>query len=354
MTKPSGYSRVFFLVSFIFIVYLFIRILRPFFTPLIFAVILATLFFGWYERLSKRLRQRRALAAGLMCATITFLIIIPLVTILFVLAQQIVDAYQSVQADVQTGLEEFRSGRGPVSRLFEKVGAVFGVEGPEIGKNIGSIFQTIGAFLAGKSVALLQGLAGVLLNFFITIFTLFFLFRDGRALTEEIKACIPMAPEYKDRIIAKFSEVTHATFAGFYVTGSVQGILAMIIYWVLGVPHPVLWGTTTAIFTLVPLVGTAAVWVPVTVFLYLSGHAVKAGILLAGGILLISMADNVVRPLVIHGTSEGMHVLLIFFGVLGGISVFGFSGLVLGPVVVALMLTFLDFFKKEFRDELQL
>ncbi|MGI8784268.1 MAG: AI-2E family transporter [Acidobacteriota bacterium] len=354
MHPHSKLSTVFFVVCCLFILYLFARVLEPFFTPLVFAVILATLFFRTYEKLSKRMGRRPNAAAAVMCLGITLVIILPLVALLIIVSQQIVDTYQNLQGGMQGTLADFQAGRGTLGRAVESAERALHLDRAETREGIKSALQTAGAFMAAHSLGILGGLAGLIMDFFITIFTLFFLFRDGRTLRKELGECVPLAPEYKERILESFAEVIRATFISTYVTGLVQGVLAGLIYWILGVPHAVLWAATTAVFSLVPVIGTAAVWVPITLFLMLTGHVVKGLVLVAAGSLLIGMVDNVVRPLVIQGTSKGMHVLLIFFGVLGGLSVFGFSGLVLGPVVVGLLLVFMDIYKTEFKDDLKL
>ena len=184
------------------------------------------------------------------------------------------------------------------------------------------------------------------------VFSMFFFFRDGDLLLRELKSLIPMAPNYKDMVVNKLREVTYATFFGIFGTGICQGVAAGMIFWGLGINNPTLWAAATALVSLIPVIGTATIWVPLSIYLILTGYLGKGIILLVLGSGVIGLVDNFVRPLIIEGKSEGMHLLLVFFSLAGGLILFGPSGLVLGPLVSALLVTFLDIYRAEFKEEL--
>ena len=125
-----------------------------------------------------------------------------------------------------------------------------------------------------------------------------------------------------------------------------------MIFWGLGINNPTLWAAATALVSLIPVIGTATIWVPLSIYLILTGYLGKGIILLVLGSGVIGLVDNFVRPLIIEGKSEGMHLLLVFFSLAGGLILFGPSGLVLGPLVSALLVTFLDIYRAEFKEEL--
>ena len=184
------------------------------------------------------------------------------------------------------------------------------------------------------------------------VFSMFFFFRDGEALVRELKKLIPLAPEHEDLVLKKLKDVTLATFFGIFATGICQGIVAGFIYFFLGVSNAILWGTTTAIFSLVPVVGTATVWIPMSLYLASTGEVMKGVILFVLGVTVIGLLDNFIRPLIIEAKSQEMHLLLVVFSLAGGLMLFGPSGVILGPLVAALFVTFLEIYKIEFQDQL--
>ena len=184
------------------------------------------------------------------------------------------------------------------------------------------------------------------------IFSMFFFFRDGEALVKKLKKLIPLAPEHEDLVLKKLKEVTFATFFGIFATGTCQGIVAGLIFSFLGISNSILWGTATAVFSLVPVVGTATVWIPMSLYLVSSGAVMKGAILFVLGVTVIGLLDNFIRPLIIEAKSQKMHLLLVVFSLAGGLMLFGPSGVVLGPLVAALFVTFLEIYKIEFEDQL--
>lgn len=207
-------------------------------------------------------------------------------------------------------------------------------------------------YLLDHYSAILGGLGSLIVKFFIMIFSMFFFFRDGERFVDELKKLVPLNPRYEDMVLAKLKEVTYATFYGVFATGISQGLCAAVIFYFLGIQNPILWGTATAVFSLIPVVGTAAVWVPMAVYLMISGAVVKGVVLLVLGGTVIGLVDNIVRPLIIEGKSAGMHLLLVFFSLLGGLMLFGPAGLIIGPLIAATLVTFLEIYKIEYEEEL--
>ena len=199
---------------------------------------------------------------------------------------------------------------------------------------------------------ILGGIGAFVLKFSIMLFSMFFFFRDGEALVRELKKLIPLAPEHEDLLLSKLKEVVYATFLGIFTTGICQGIVVGFIFYFLGISNSILWGTATAMFSLVPVLGTATVWIPLSLYLLLSGAYLKGIILLILGVTVIGLIDNLIRPLIIEGTMEGMHLLMVLFALAGGLLLFGPSGLVVGPLVAAMLITFLEIYKIEFREQL--
>jgi predicted PurR-regulated permease PerM len=208
-------------------------------------------------------------------------------------------------------------------------------------------------WLASGAQALLQGLVAVsgafvvgalnaLVGLGITLFLLFFFLRDGDRMVTSAVGLIPMAPARRSHLVDHVAAVIRAVVFGSLLTALVQGLLVGVGFALVGLPSPVVFGAVAAVAALIPLIGTALVWLPGAGALLLQGHWVAGLLLLGWGVGVVSSADNVVRPLFISGRAQ-ISTLPVFLGLLGGVSAFGPIGLVVGPVVVALTLALLRF-----------
>jgi len=204
----------------------------------------------------------------------------------------------------------------------------------------------------GQTPSLLKGLGQLLFGFLLMFIAMFFLFRDGPLLRKLVEESNPLPTAYESEIIKKFQDVSYAIFVGSILTAIVQGLLGAFLFWALGIRAPLFWGAIIAFVSLVPIVGAFIVWVPWTAFLLLVGQTVKGIVLLAIGGLVVSSIDNFLKPIIIQGRTD-MHPMLVFLSVLGGMQAFGFQGIVLGPLIVVLFVSFLSFYQIEFRESLE-
>jgi predicted PurR-regulated permease PerM len=355
MPLTYKYSQIFFGLVFLLILFVFYQMLKPFLVSVILSLTLVSLFYPNYRHLRIRMKGHGGLASLVMCTMITFLIIIPSFLFFLALFQELNTAYDTVrqQLDKQPTEQQEYLIENPVFReLLDQVNRYLGVDGRNLRVTLSRVVDRGVGYLLEHYSAILGGIGFFFFNFFIMIFSMFFFFRDGHRLLNELKKLVPLAPEYEDLLIERLKEVIYATFFGLFATAACQGIAGGLIFFGLGISNPVMWGTGIAVFSLVPMVGTAVVWVPVAVYLLLTGSIVKGIVLLCLGGLVIGLVDNLVRPFIIEGRSEGMHVLLVFFSLAGGFALFGVPGLILGPLVAALLVTFLQIYKIEFKDDL--
>jgi predicted PurR-regulated permease PerM len=211
----------------------------------------------------------------------------------------------------------------------------------------GSLIQTGAAFASTRATAVARNVAGFLVSFVIMLFTLFFLFRDGRRMHHMLRDLIPMDPRDQDAIVDRLYDTLTAVMRGMLGTAIAQGILTWVMLLALGVPYSAFLGVLAGFLSFIPLVGPAGVWVPCTIYLYASGAAGSALILLLYGGLVISMADNVLRPLLIGGQAQ-IPTIFLFFGILGGLQAFGFLGIFLGPVLLAIVVAFLKIYQDRY------
>jgi predicted PurR-regulated permease PerM len=217
------------------------------------------------------------------------------------------------------------------------------LENFEIGTQLGSQAQRIGIAVLGAATTFAAGLFNFLMDYFIMLVVLFFLLRDSTYFSESIRGISPLSRAQEDRFIERFRVVARATVLGNLLTALVQGTISGVIFLILGLPNPILWGALTALLSLVPLVGTALVWVPWTIYLIAVGAYGRAVVFLLAQIVVVGGIDNFLRPMLIEGRVR-MHALVVFFSILGGIAYFGILGMFLGPLIFAIAAAFVEFF----------
>jgi predicted PurR-regulated permease PerM len=186
---------------------------------------------------------------------------------------------------------------------------------------------------------------GVIVEIFFVIFTMYYLFRDGHKIVNALPDVLPLERAQSEKILARTREVISASLYGVLVIAFIQGALGGLMFWILGLPSPLVWAVVMMLLSMIPMAGAFVVWVPAAIFLAVSGFWVKAIILTAWGALVIGTVDNFLRPKLV-GEKTKLHELFIFFSVLGGLKVFGILGIVLGPVVLAITLALLDVFRQ--------
>jgi predicted PurR-regulated permease PerM len=184
----------------------------------------------------------------------------------------------------------------------------------------------------------------------IAFFTLFFLFREGGTTKERVAEMLPLTRSQVERLFTGISNSIVANVYGILAVGAAQGALTGLGFWMLGLPSPVLWGVVTALFSLVPLVGSSAVWVPAAIILAIGGHWIKGLILLGWGAGVVAQADNVIRPYIISQRAN-LSTLAVFFALLGGVKAFGVMGLFIGPVALSFTLVVLQMLRETILDQ---
>jgi predicted PurR-regulated permease PerM len=206
--------------------------------------------------------------------------------------------------------------------------------------------QQVSTVLLSQSSRILKGLSSFLIAFLFTILSLYYLFKDGDRLYEWLKEILPLHPRERDLLLDRFRAMVNATIYGGLLIAIIQGLLGGLAFWVLGLSPPILWGTAMALFSFIPLGGTAFIWFPAAIFLFLQGAFTKGIILLAIGVLVISSVDNFLRPFLV-GAKTNIHPLLLFFTVIGGIQAFGMIGVIAGPLIGTLCLTLIEIYVLE-------
>jgi predicted PurR-regulated permease PerM len=206
-------------------------------------------------------------------------------------------------------------------------------------------FEKISNFIVGVSNRFIMSAPQVILKFFVAMFTLFFLLRDGEKLLDKISRLAPLKNKHTRNIIAHLKEVVNAVVYGQVLVAGLQATLGIFALWIFGVKSPVLWGVVMFFFALVPYLGTGFVWVPAMLFKFIDNNPFQAfGLLISG--LIISTVDNFIRPMIVADKAK-IHPTIVLLGVIGGLSLFGFIGLIIGPVILSLLKAFIDIYESE-------
>jgi predicted PurR-regulated permease PerM len=327
---------------------LFFNLIKIFFVPILLATVFTTLFYPLYDRMLKRLRHRRNLSAFICCLTLLLGLLVPLYLIGDMVASEAVHLYETVIPEIQQLLEKGDAGllgeikKNPIVQRLKPETIDWYSYTQEIAKRFGD-------FLAQTSRSTLQ----VVVNLFTMLFTMFYFFRDGEGLIQRIKYLSPLEDIYEEAIIFRFVSVARATIKGTLLIGLIQGGLGGIVLWLFGVESPVLWGVVMVVLSIIPLVGSWLVLYPAAIFKMLTGEFWQGVAMALITAIVITNIDNLLRPRLV-GRDAGMHDLMIFFSTLGGISVFGVMGFIVGPVLAVFFLTILDIYSVEFKTTLDL
>jgi len=320
---------------------------QPFVKPLLSAVVIAVVFSPVHAQILKQVRSP-SLAALASIAIVVLLIIVPAVAVVLAIKGEVADLYALIdQKSTESG------GLSPyVSHLLERpiqwIGRYVDLSQYDWRTSILGRLRELSAFFVAEGWMIVGGVTTFVLNSVITLFTLFFLFREGRSMRRRVAAVMPLSSEQVEKLFSGIENTIIGTVYGGLVVAAVQGTLIGLALWILGVPSPVLWGVVAAFFALLPLVGTAAVWAPAAIYLFATGSWIQSVILIAWGAFVVGTIDNVLRPYLISGRVQ-MHTLLIFFAVFGGVNAFGFLGLFIGPVILAVTMTLLGLLRDEGR-----
>lgn len=341
--KPA--TTTFFLMALAAIaLYFCYLIARPFLSPVFLAVMIAIVFHPVQVRIQERVRGRNA-AALLSTFLVLLVVVVPAVGLGIVMSHEIRGLYLLLneRSAAQGGWNPYVM--HAMERFLDWIGRYIDLSTIDVRGTILRWLEQLSRFLLSRGAQI----AGNIIRFFveavITFFTLFFLFREGGSMKAHTAAILPLKAGQVDRLFTGVSNSIVANVYGCLAVGAAQGSLLSLGFWVLGLPSPVLWGVVTALFSLVPIVGSAAVWGPAAIILLVSGHWGKGLILLGWGAAVVGQVDSLVRPYVI-GHRAKMHTLLVFFALLGGVQAFGVMGLFIGPVVLSVTLVVFEMLRE--------
>jgi len=322
--------------------YLAYQILQPFFNAIAWAIVFTIVFYPAYTFILKNIKSK-FIASFLTIILILIVIVGPFIYLSFVLLGELKDVAERIDKDMLDSINNVLASPR-VAGLAERIQSFFGLEGMEISDAALESIKKFGKGLLDNLSVWAANITKAVIDFIFMSFTMFFLLRDGPNILGKIRNYLPFSENQKDRLESQVKNMIVSTVYGGVVIAIAQGTLGGIAFFALDIKAPVLWGIAMAIMSFLPMLGTAAIWGPASVYLIIQGSYIKGAVLLLFGSLVIGIVDNVLKPFIISGRTK-MPTLLIFFSVIGGISFFGFIGFIMGPLVLALFVAVFEIFR---------
>jgi predicted PurR-regulated permease PerM len=344
--KREHVSIIVFVALIVIVAYLFYRILRPFFPPIIWGCVLAGVFYPLNARFKRWIRSNN-LRAFLLTVIVVAVIILPAILVGIAMVGEVGDAYPRFKALAEAGSLDFilkPQAYGWNERVSEFLAPYTDVANLDVESFISSNIQRFSKFIIGQVSNLIGNLSLAIVSFVFCILTMFYVIRDGDRLAIRVRELLPMSDDLKATLTTRLREVIHATVYGSILVAMLQGTLGALIFWILGINTPILWGASMALLALIPLFGPYIIYVPAGVILIATGSLVKGTILLVLGVTIVSQVDNVLKPILVGGRTK-IHPLIIFFSMLGGLKAFGLLGVILGPVLASVILALLEVYR---------
>lgn len=329
----------------------FIWLLLPFYAAIFWGVILAIIFAPIQRRLLEKTNGRKTISALLNLIFILLIVIIPVILITASIMQEMLMLYKRMDSgDINVGLylERILSSLPPsVADLLNKLGIT---NLSDLSDKFSDFAIKSGQFLTKQALSFGSNTFQFIIGLGVMLYLLFFLLRDGSELAKHCTRLIPLSDDQKVHLFRKFTTVIRATVKGNLAVAAIQGALGGIMFWILGVDGPLFWGVLMGILSLLPAVGASLIWAPVAIYFFSSGAVTHGIILTAFGLIVIGLADNVLRPILV-GKDTKIPDYVILISTLGGLSLFGLNGFVIGPLIAAMFIACWDLFPSAIRRQ---
>ncbi|HPI93678.1 MAG TPA: AI-2E family transporter [Deltaproteobacteria bacterium] len=343
----TNLNRIIIVLIVVLITAVFFAMIRQFVMAIVLAGIFSAMAQPVYRRIEQWLGGRSNLASLATIVFIFLIFLVPLVGILGIVAGQAIKISQSVRPFI----DQWMNTPSAFSDRLQSLpfyGNLTAYQGLFLQKT-GEMVSRVSTFLFNSASSITVSTINTVFLFFVFLYTMFFFLKEGRAILDRFLYYIPLPRNVEQRILERFISVAKAAIKGTLVIGIIQGSLAGAAFWVVGIEGAAFWGTVMTVLSIIPAVGSAIIWFPAAVILAFTGSYLKAVGLFAFCSLLVGSVDNLVRPWLV-GRGTQLHELMIFFGTLGGLSLFGLVGFIIGPIVAALFTTVWDIYAENFSD----
>jgi len=318
------------------------QILKPFLTPIAWAIVFSIIFYPVFVFTLKYTRWKSV--AALITLTIILVVILgPFSYLTYLLVSELKDLAGYLEADKIEALENLMQ-HPSIKAITDKILSVLNLTEDELNQTIIDNISKMGKEMVGRITKGATNVVTISLDFIFMVFSIFFFLRDGPEFLNKTRDYMPFSEIQKDRLVKQIRDIIISTIYGGVAVAILQGTIAGLAFFFLGISTPVVWGLATSIASFVPLLGASSIWVPAAGYLFLKGAVLKGIILAIVGLFGISLIDNILKPIIIGGRTK-MPILVIFFSVLGGIKLLGLIGLIMGPLVIALFISVIEIFR---------
>ena len=354
-TKKLPYSKYMFILFFLAIVVIAILIVKPFLSTLIVSAIVVYVFYPVYQYFC-RLTKLKRLSAAILIILILLIAAIPLIIVTSKLSMESYSAYVKVKQvflDTETFEQKCMADGGVICGFYSFFIDISERYDLNLGFHLAQGFSSFASKIISKASDFILNIPKLLLHIFIALFAMYYMFVEGKDMLAALKKALPLRGEDSERIMKNFDELIFATIHGAIVIAILQGILAGIGYFIFGITSPILLTMLTIIASFIPFLGAALVWLPVSISMLINGIItsnnslmLRAGGLMLYGALVVSTIDNFLRPKIV-GKRARVHPLVILLGVFGGLALFGFVGIIVGPFLLTLFIASLRIYEQE-------
>lgn len=348
--KSDSFNKVTVLLLAILFTVLFILMIKGFFKAIFLAAVFAGLLRPLYLRILRKFKQRTMISG--MTTLILFLVVvlIPFSGIVVLIGDQAMNA----SSTAGPFLQRMMSNPDDIIDRLNDIPIIHNIFPDEeaLTKTVSNIVNQASSIVLEGISNFSTGTADFVFKLFIFLFSLYYFLVYGIRYLDTMLYYLPLGNKDEEMLLGRFTKVTMATIKGTFLLGIIQGGLGGLTMFLLGVPNTLFWGMLMVILSIIPALGTAIVWIPAAIYLFVQGSVIKAIIMFAVGIVVIGNIDNLLRPKLV-GKGAQMPDLMILFSTLGGIALFGIFGIIIGPIIAALFMTIWEIYGKTFKDYLQ-
>ena len=347
------YQKTFFALILLILIIVSFLIIKPFLTAVLTGIVFSYIFYPVYLRINKKITNKNmsALVASIL---VILVITLPLFFILNTISKEAYATYllsrQKLSGTQFLSSECQPANKAPckiVNYLYDKA------NDPQFKYYFDTTIKDATTKIIETISNILFTIPIFVLHMFITLFVMFFLFRDGTLLVEKIERLIPLKAKYRKRVFVRLNDMTYAVVYGSILIAIIQGTLGGIGFFIFGLPAPLLWGIVMIFTSLIPFIGSSIIWFPASLLLIFNGYIsvestliIKGILLMLYGIFVVGTIDNILKPKII-GDKSGLHPVLVLLGVVGGIKFLGLVGIIIGPIILAMLVTFIKIYEEE-------
>jgi predicted PurR-regulated permease PerM len=352
----ANIQKYFMFGALLLLISLLLIFISPFLTDLLIAAIIVTAVYPVHKLLNKKIHVPRSLSAFISLLLVAIVILLPFALFVFFIAGQAAGAYMTISDKINTLIANNDMTSLPkimhllpFSGKIEQFLASTPISTSVILKTAGDMVGNISSFLLGQTTSILKHLSAILVHTIVFLITMFYMLRDGDRLVDYVYSLIPLSKDQKEELFDKLHGLSYGIIYGIFGAAIIQGFLVGIGFSIAGISNAAFWGAIAALFSPLPYIGTAIIWVPAVIAVGAGGHWITALLLAIWCMAIVSTADNFIKPFLI-GSKAALHPLAILIVLIGGAFAFGIKGLLFGPFVLTLALSFLHIYRMEYEE----